>query len=197
MTPDERARHEAIIRGHLDAGAFDAATESAIRGFGPEILGWLHGSLPGPAEAGDAFSLFGEHLWKSLPRFDGRCSMRTWCYVLARHAASRVRDARAAHRAVPLSDAPISELVAQVRETTLVHLRTEVKDRVRALREQLDPDDQTLLVLRVDKDLGWRDIAQVLAGPDAAADDVDRLSATLRKRFERVKQRLRELADET
>jgi RNA polymerase sigma-70 factor (ECF subfamily) len=97
---------------------------------------------------------------------------------------------------VPLPASPAAALTAQVRETTLVHLRTDVKDRVRALRARLAPDDQTLLVLRVDKDLGWRDIALVELGDDAPTAVLDRVAATLRKRFERVKQRLRELVAE-
>ncbi|MGN6107017.1 MAG: sigma-70 family RNA polymerase sigma factor, partial [Kofleriaceae bacterium] len=99
-----------------------------------------------------------------------------------------------AGREVALSEAPQDALVAQVRETTLVHLRTAVKDRMRALRDQLEPDDRTLLILRVDRDLQWREIAQVLLGDQADAAELDRHAATLRKRFERVKQRLRELA---
>jgi RNA polymerase sigma-70 factor (ECF subfamily) len=190
----DREHLEAAVRERLAAADVDGATERALRGYGPELLGWLHGTMRDEVAAGDAFALFAEELWKSLARFDGRCSIRTWCYVLARHAAHRVREARAANRAVPLSCAPIDAIAAEVRETTLVHLRTEVKDRVRALRLALDPDDQVLLTLRVDKDLGWRDIAHVLAGPDAPAAEIERHAATLRKRFERVKQRLRELA---
>jgi RNA polymerase sigma-70 factor (ECF subfamily) len=194
MTAAARDRVEAEVRAALTARDQRDATERALRGFGPEILGWLHSTLAGDTEAGDAFALFAEELWRSLDRFDGRCSIRTWCYTLARHAAYRVREARAARRDVPLSSAPISAVAAEVRATTLAHLRTDVKDRVRALRAQLDPDDQTLLVLRVDRDLGWREIAQVLLGPDADTAAIERQAATLRKRFERVKQRLRELA---
>jgi len=155
----------------------------------------LHATMA-PGEAADAFSLFGEELWKSLRRFDGRCSVRTWSYMLARQAAYRVREARAAGREVPLSSAPVDGLAIEVRETTLVHLRTEVKDRVRELRRNLDPEDQTILILRVDRDLGWRDVAQITLGADATTADLDRHAAALRKRFERIKQRLRELAAE-
>ncbi|MCE9572711.1 MAG: hypothetical protein K8W52_06100 [Deltaproteobacteria bacterium] len=188
-----RAALEDELRALIASDKLDDATARALRGFGPEVMAWLHATVGGETEASDAFALFAEELWKSLRRYDQRCSMRTWCYMLARHAAYRVREARAKGKALPLSQAPVDALAAEVRETTLVHLRTEVKDRVRALREQLDPDDQTLLILRVDRDLGWRDIALVMLGDEAPATEVDKLAVALRKRFERVKARLREL----
>lgn len=170
------------------------ATEAALRELGPEIYGWLVTRLATEVDAADAFALFSEDLWHSLARHAGRCSLRTWCYMLARHAAARVVEARAHRRAVPLSQVAVSQVVAEVREATSGFLRSEVKARVRLLRERLEPDDQLLLVLRVDKDLGWRDIALVMLGEGADDTAVARAAAALRKRFERVKQRLRALA---
>ena len=168
--------------------------EEVLQDYGAEIFGWMLATLSSDTDAADAFSLFSEDLWKSLARHQGRCSMRTWCYMLARCAVSRVLEARAGGRTVALSDAPISGVAAQVREATLSYLRTDVKQRVRSLREQLDPDDQMLLVLRVDKDLGWREIAIVMFGDGVAEPELARHAARLRKRFERVKAQLRELA---
>jgi RNA polymerase sigma-70 factor (ECF subfamily) len=168
--------------------------EEVLQDYGAEIFGWMLATLSSDTDAADAFSLFSEDLWKSLARHQGRCSMRTWCYMLARCAVSRVLEARAGGRTVALSDAPISGVAAQVREVTLSYLRTDVKQRVRSLREQLEPDDQMLLVLRVDKDLGWRDIAIVMFGDGADEPELARHAARLRKRFERVKTQLRELA---
>lgn len=165
------------------------ATEAALRELGPEIFGWLVSRMRSEAEAADAFALFSEDLWHSLARHQGRCSLRTWCYMLARQAASRVVASRGP--SVPLSQVPVSQVAVEVRETTRGYLRSEAKARVRLLRERLDPDDQLLLILRIDKNLGWRDIAQVMLGE--AADDaaVTRGAAAQRKRFERVKARLR------
>ncbi|HSS01503.1 MAG TPA: hypothetical protein VLM79_30800 [Kofleriaceae bacterium] len=168
--------------------------EQVLQDHGAEIFGWLLATLSSDTEAADAFSLFSEDLWKSLARHQGRCSMRTWCYMLARCAVSRMVEARTGGRTIALSEAPISGVAAQVREATLSYLRTDVKQRVRSLREQLDPDDQMLLVLRVDKDLGWRDIAIVMFGDGAGDPELARHAARLRKRFERVKTQLRELA---
>ena len=113
--------------------------------------------------------------------------------MLARAAVARTREARRL-RDVPLSNVSLGHLETPRREATAGYLRTDVKQHVRSLRSQLDPDDQLLLVLRVDKDLGWRDIAMVMLGPDAADVELARHAAALRKRFERVKLRLRALA---
>lgn len=162
--------------------------------YGGEILGWLSAILASETDADDAFSLFCEDLWRSLARYRGRCSPRTWCYMIARHAASRIYEARRSQRATPVAEVPDGALVAPLRETTLLHFRTAVKDRLRSLRAELAPEDQTLLILRVDRDLGWRDIAFVELGPDVGDTELTRHAAALRKRFERVKQRLRALA---
>lgn len=172
----------------------ERVVEEALRDHGSEVFGWLLASLATETEAADAFSLFSEDLWKSLARHQGRCSMRTWCFMLARHAVARTIDARSAGHLVPLSEAPLSRLPAKLREETLRYMRTEVKQRVRALRDQLEPDDQALLILRVDKDLGWRDCALVMFGPEVTDAELVRHAAMLRKRFERIKSRLRELA---
>jgi len=171
--------------------------ERVLRDHGTEIFGWMLASLS-ETDAADAFSLFSEDLWKSLGRYDARCSMRTWCYMLARHAVSRVaRAARLAAPAggevVPLSQVRVSRIAAERRERTVEHLRTDVKARVRSLRAHLDADDQTLLVLRVDKDLAWRDISLVFLGPDATEAELTRHAALMRKRFERIKVKLRAL----
>ena len=171
--------------------------EGVLQEHGAEIFGWMLSTLPSETEATDAYSLFGEDLWRSLARYHGRCSMRTWCYMLARHAVARTIELRGRGRGrAGLSEVPAGELVAPVRDSTLGYLRTDVKQGVRALRERLDPDDQTLLVLRVDKDLGWRDIAIVMLGAEVDDAELTRCAATLRKRFERVKERLRQLAAE-
>jgi RNA polymerase sigma-70 factor (ECF subfamily) len=97
-----------------------------------------------------------------------------------------MRGARdpARKRGAPLASSIASNLAAQVRSATAVHLRTETKTAVQKLRDELAPDEQTLLILRIDRDLGWREVAEVMGEQEA----------TIRKRFERVKDRLRTLA---
>jgi len=139
--------------------------------------------------------MLGEDLWRGIKSFGWRCSFRTWLYTLARHAISRFKRAphQRAGRNIPVSQ--VSELVDRVRTRTLPHLRTEIKDRFAALRETLEPDDQTLLILRVNRGLSWEEVARVMAdGDEPDAAELKKVSARLRKRFQLLKDELRQRA---
>ncbi len=92
-------------------------------------------------------------------------------------------------RDVQLSTAALAAIAAEVRSQTASFLQTGTKDRLAQIRAALDPDDQTLLILRIDRKLPWREIAQVF---EAEADAVEQRAAALRKRFERLKADLRD-----
>ena len=186
---------DAELRELIARGEHERATEEALRTYGPELIGWLCSILPGTADAHDAFSRMSEELWKSLRRFDGRCAVRTWCYMLARHAAARIRGRTGKRREVLVSQIPsLQQAVTRIWNTSQQDARR-TRDVYAEIRTELDEDDQTLLVLRVDRNLAWRDIAQVLLGEDASPAALTRKATALRKQFERVKDRLRELAD--
>lgn len=190
--PGELSPPERAIRDHLAAGEIDAAAALTLRTYGAELLGFLHAVCGRPQDAEDAWSLLSTAVWTSLPSFAGRSSLRTWLYVLARRSVTRATRGQRRDQ-LPLSQASaIDRLAAEVRATSFPHLAP-VRDRFAQLRAQLDPDDQVLLVLRVDRELAWRDIAEVVAEDDADAD-LDKVAAALRKRFERAKVRIRELA---
>ena len=193
---EERAAVEARIRAACDAARWSDAATAAIAGYGDELLGYLVAILRSETEAGDAFSLLAEDLWKSLPQFRWECTLRTWTYALARHAIGRIRRDPHRRRVIPLEDSQMSALIAQVRSRTATFLRTETKDKVAKLRAELEPDDQTLLILRINRGLPWRDIARVLAAEDADVTPaaLDKHAAALRKRFERLKTDLKERA---
>jgi RNA polymerase sigma-70 factor (ECF subfamily) len=180
------------IRAAATAGDWAGATTIAIEGYGDELLGYLVAMTGSVVDADDAFSFVAEHLWRSLPAFRWDCSLRTWAYGIARQAIGRKRRDPHRRRAVPL-DAVVSAAAAKIRTRTATFLRTESRDRIAALRAQLAPDDQTLLILRVNRKLPWREIARVLADDDAASTDAEltRRAAALRKRFERVKDQLK------
>lgn len=181
---------EERIRRHHDEGELQAALTVALEAYGQEMMGYLLVRL-GRDEtlAADAFSLLGENLWKGLPQFAWRSSFRTWMYVVARNAASRVRSDRH-RRAVPLSQ--VSELVARVRTETLGFLRTEAKERFAEARAELSPEDRELLVLRLSRKLSWNDIAMILEGrSDPSPDELAKLSARYRQRYQAMKKRLR------
>ncbi len=204
VNDQQRQALEEELSRTLDGGDVGVAATCLIKGYGPEILGFLVATMRDESAGEDVFSLFCEHVLKGLPTFARRSSFRTWSYTLARHAAYHYRQQkrRRSGREVGFStESPVSAVAAHVRSETAAHLRTEVKSRFAALRDALPEDDRTLLILRVDKNMEWLDIAGIMlaasdegAGASApAAADLKREAARLRKRFQLVKERIVEL----
>jgi RNA polymerase sigma-70 factor (ECF subfamily) len=184
---------ERVVREAWQAGDMAAATTATLRLYGAEILGLLVGLHRDHDVAGDVFSAFSERLWQTFDRFEWKCSVRTWAYLLARRAS---HDHRRKDKArVPLSEvSAVSALVARLRTETLTYLRTETKDEIQKLRDELPEEDRMLLILRVDRQLAWEELARVfLDGGEPAPEEVKRESARLRKRFQLVKEKLLEL----
>lgn len=190
MTPEARAALEQELRRRFDAGDLDGVATEALRGYGAELFGFLVGLARDHDRGADLFSTFCEKLWRGLGQFRWNSSLRVWAYALARNTfidATRSPKAREMH----LSQVP-EPVAAEVRTTTATYRKTYVKDAFAEIRAGLEPEDQALLGLRVEGEMAWLDIARVLGHSEASAV---RESAALRKRFERLKQRLkRELA---
>jgi RNA polymerase sigma-70 factor, ECF subfamily len=175
----------------LATGETGAAATLVLRELGPELLGFLYGVL-GDAHADDVFSLFSERLWLSLKRFEGRCSIRTWAFMLARQELGRFRKGMQRywdHR-VPISE--LQDVLVDIRTRTRSTMATSNQKQLTALRNELPVADRTLLILRVDRKLTWEEIALVFSEtPEAFSDeDMKRETARLRKRFELIKRRL-------
>jgi len=181
----------------IGAGDLAGAATGALESYGAELYGFLVHHLGGESDAGDVFCQVVEDLWRGLPEFRSRCSVRTWLYVLARHAAARFRRSPWNHRGRRTGDARLDDFVAESRSRTQPWLRTEMKDRFAVLRESLDPEERALLILRVDRGLPWQEIARIMLDegePDEATlkREVDRLA----KRFQLIKEDLRRRARE-
>jgi RNA polymerase sigma-70 factor, ECF subfamily len=182
---------EAEVGRLLDAGDLSSAAAAILRGYGPAILSYLAALARDEDRAEDAFSQFCEDLWRGLPAFRRDASVRTWAYKLAWHSWLRnERDAFRRHGR-PLATEEISRLAAEVRSSTALHLRSETKDAVALLRKQLTAAEQSLLVLRVDRELSWSEVAVVMSTPEENLD-----AQTVAKRFQRVKTKLQKLAEE-
>ena len=119
--------------------------------------------------------------------------------LCSRSAACRLRRAplNRRNRRVPLSAVPwLDNLVDQTRTTTQPHLRTDVKDEFQKLRDKLSPEDRDLLILRIDRNLSWRDVAHAMLEADVDDEQARNAESALRQRFVEVKKRLKRLAVE-
>ena len=178
------------IRDACASRDWDAATTLAIRSYGAELLGYIHALLRSPSDAEDVFATMCERMWRALPAFAWQASLRTWAYTLARNACvSFIRGVRVRGVAVPMS---VVSIAAAIRTETATFVKTETKDALSELRASLDPDDQSLLILRLDRKLSWREVAAVFEGETSTPVAIDRRAAALRKRLERLKVELRE-----
>ncbi len=198
---DANDDRELAIRLAFDRGDFDDSATLMLELYSGEILGFLIARSKSASDADEVFAMFAEDLWKGLPGFGWRCSARGWAYTLARNAANRWATSphnRPGRHETLSRHAQVSKLIDRARTATRPYLRTDVKDEMRALREELPPDDQTLLILRVDRKLSWEELAIVMCDETDAADAAGRArdASRLRKRFERIKDRLRARARE-
>ena len=198
MDPNGRAQLEDEVRILCEKGDHSAAATAILRGYGPELLGFLVAVHRDDTAASDAFADFSEALWRSLPAFAWESTVRTWAYGVARNVSrTGKRDAaRRQKRVKNPGESFFQDLEQKVRTETMAFLRTEKRTRLQALRDSLPQEDRMLLVLRVDRGLAWNELARVLSETEAPLDDatVAREAARLRKRFQLVKDRLRELA---
>ncbi len=178
---------EDAVGQHLAAGDVDAAATAAVDALGGAILGYLR-ALHDADDAEDVFQHWAEDLWRGIPAFRGECALRTWAYRLAWHASARFRREPWRKRCTHLPTSAASRLAQSVATSTPAGRGDE---RLELLRRELEPEDRTLLLLRIDLGMTWEEVSAVLAreGGEATPE-------TLRKRFQRLKDRLGRLARE-
>lgn len=166
------------------AGDRARATAEALREVEPRVRRYLLQVLRDPTAADEAFARFTENLWEGLASYRAEAPLRTWALRVATNSArDQQRDAWR-QRACTLR----SEHDLPNREASTPGRRDREQEVFDRLRAELSPEDQSLLVLRLDQRLSWAEAAAVLStdaepvGPEA-----------LRKRYERLRERLAEL----
>jgi RNA polymerase sigma-70 factor (ECF subfamily) len=181
---------EAKVQELLASGDLRGAATAAIQGFGPKVLGYLRSILRDDNDAADAFSHFAEDLWRGIGSYRGEASFKTWAYKLAWCAAMHVRSDTYRRLGRRLESGEASKLAQDLRTRSVV--RDEIQRRgLDKLRATLTPEEQTLLFLRLDQQLEWNDVAEVLSGTGQPVE-----AATVRKRYERLKTDLARLVRE-
>ena len=141
----------------------------------------LCGRMLGPSEAEDAVQETFLRAWRSFNRFEGRSSLRSWLYRIARNVCLDMLEARK-HRAGPIDlgpgDMPIAEAFDRI--AAIRALATRSDDRVTSSPEEavieresvrravvtaflhLTPKQRAVLILR--EVLNWRasEVAELL-----------------------------------
>ena len=198
MDREAQVSLEQSIRQKLEHSELHEAVRIILEGYGPELFTYLLRTTHNEADASDVFSEFCEKLWCGIATFQGRSACRTWLYRMATN--TRVDFLRNPnHRRVQrLETDEMLKLEQQVRSRTLSYLRSEVVDRFAKLHAELDREEQTLLLLRVEKEMTWPEIAEVLRGPDEllSEEELPSRAAALRQRFKRLKEKIRKIARE-
>ncbi len=192
----------AVGREAWESGDFPACVTKILETHGPEVIAYIRG-VSSLKLADDIYGEVVLDLWSNIERFRWQCSSRTYLFALARHAVARVHKlrTRAERRERAYATATwLGDLVSQVRTPTPPYLRSEVKLRLRSLRERLSPEEQTLLVLRIDRRMSFKELAVVMHDGDAALGktvpceaEQKKLASRLRKRFQSIKARLRRM----
>ena len=196
MNQNERQALEDKIHDLWIVGDFNGAITAALQdGYGREIFEFFLARHRREVDAKEVFSDFSEQLCRSVRRFSWASSFRTWAYVLAVRASRRyAREMR--DRVGRTAALPENSSVSFLRQKTPSALETELRPSFVKLRNRLQPEDQALLMLRVERELEWKDLARVLNETEADMDDeaLERMAVRLRKRFQLLVNYLRELA---
>jgi RNA polymerase sigma-70 factor, ECF subfamily len=176
---------EVAIRTALARGAA-AAAGAIVRGYGTELLGYLVAGARDREVGEELFQELSKELLRSLPRFRGDSSFRTFSYAIAWNLVRQYRRATARRKLKPLDEELAQRIPLPDRTETKSWQRTAAKNRIAQLRDKLSPEDQTLLFLRVERAMSWKEVARVLENDESAAT-----VTALRKRHERLLRKLR------
>jgi RNA polymerase sigma-70 factor (ECF subfamily) len=185
---------DAKVQAFCERGEYDRATALVLQGAGAAIYRFIAARVRDEDLAGDAFARFSEDLWRGMPRFAGRAPVKVWAFAIARNAAGQMlrKQSRERRHRTDWTSTLSCRIAEQVHTETREYLRTDFKTRFQELATRLTPEEQGLLVLRVNEQLSWDDIARVHANADDT--NLKKEAARLRKRFQLVRAKLRDLA---
>jgi RNA polymerase sigma-70 factor, ECF subfamily len=107
------------------------------------LVGHCYRMLGSAVDADDAVQETMVRAWRSLDRFDGRASLRTWLYRIATNVCfDALADRR--RRARPMDDAPAGSVQDPLVELPRTHWLEPVPD-ARALPQDADPSELAML----------------------------------------------------
>ncbi len=185
-------RVEADVRALLAGGDDAGAAAAAIRFHGDEVFGFLLGALDSAGAAAEAYAGFGARVRREIGLFGWRCSLRTWVYSvsrreLAEHARRPPGTAARSSLAPVILAGPTATLPARSTGTAAV---------IAALRGRLPPEDRALLILRIDRELSFPELAVTSLGEAAPPGHLLREAERIRAQLQRIRDDLARAAVE-
>jgi RNA polymerase sigma-70 factor (ECF subfamily) len=182
---------EGPVRAALNAGDAARAVVEALRVHGPEVFGFLVGVLDDGECARVVYAGTSAVMAEKLATFQWRCSLRTWMYAMARRELARRRGSPTRREASFMPSATIPDPT-----TTISRRPTGLRAAIATLRSGLLEEDRELLVLRIDRGLGWADLAITALGEDASPLDLARESDRMRRRLAHIREEIARAAAE-
>ena len=170
------------MRDAGSAGQDQRYTEAAAA-FGPALERLARAYERDPDKRRDLLQEIHVALWRSLARFDGRCSLRTWVYRVAHNTATSkvLRPRTNAPTIVAIDDS--LESLAETADGEQVLDRRLALERLHELVQRLRPLDRQVMVLYLEQE----DAASIaeITGLSAAnvATKVRRIKQILIRRF--------------
>jgi RNA polymerase sigma-70 factor (ECF subfamily) len=177
---------ETEVRALLLQGRQREATDLTLASASAELRPFLQRLLGDVAMADEAHAATCERIWRGLGKFRWECSLRSWVYIVARREASRCRGRHARAR---LQETTLSAAERMpVPLATQPGLSTTRRDVLDGVRSSLSDEDRDLLVLRVERGLAWKEIAEAFLEEEATNPDaIAREASRLRQRFRAIR----------
>jgi RNA polymerase sigma-70 factor (ECF subfamily) len=155
----------------------------AAAAFGPALERLARAYERDPDRCRDLLQEIHVALWRSLARFDGRCSLRTWVYRVAHNTAtSKVLRPRTNAPTIVALDDDLESIAPAVGEDQVLD-RQRALERLHGLIRQLRPLDRQVMLLYLEQ-VDAASIAEI-TGLSAAnvATKVRRIKLVLIQRF--------------
>ena len=124
----------------------------AVAAFGPALERLARGYVGGSDAWQDLLQDIHVALWRSLARFEGRCSLRTWVYRVAHNTATAqvLRPQTHAPTLVALDDS-LESLATRVNEEEAFDRRRAL-ERLHSLIHRLRPLDRQVMLLYLEQE---------------------------------------------
>ena len=161
----------------------DQRYAEAVASFGPALDRLARAYERDPDRRRDLVQEIHIALWRSLARFDGRCSLRTWVYRVAHNTAtSKVLRPQTNAPSIVALDDRLESLAEEGGEEQLLDRRRAL-ERLYALIQRLRPLDRQVMLLHLEE-LDAASIAEITGlSPANVATKVRRIKQILVQRF--------------